>query len=99
LANGFAVVSVILLLRLVGSALLVLFADAGPVLLPTAIDVNRAPIAELMLLEGIGRTRAEQIVLHRVRYGWFRRIEDLAAVDGIGEGTVERLRGLVRVGE
>ena len=45
-----------------------------------------------MLLDGIGRARAEQIVLHRVRYGPYRRLEDLLGVDGIGPETLQALR-------
>ncbi len=49
-----------------------------------------------MALDGIGRVRAEQIVLHRVRYGAFRRLEDLLDVDGIGTQTLARLRPFLR---
>ena len=49
-----------------------------------------------MALDGIGRARAQQIVLHRVRYGPFRRLEDLLDVDGIGTHTLARLRPFLR---
>jgi competence protein ComEA len=63
------------------------------------VDVNRATIPELMALPGMGRTRAAAVVLHRVRHGPFRRLDDLTAVDGIGPITLERLRPfLVDVG-
>lgn len=68
-----------------------------PVLEAVTIDVNRAPLPELMALPGVGRTRAEAIILHRVRHGWFRGVEDLAAVDGLGPLTVEALRPFVRL--
>src|SRR5689334_4131789 len=48
------------------------------------LDLNRASVAELMALPGVGRVRAEAIVLHRVRHGPFRALAELAAVDGIG---------------
>ncbi len=72
-------------------------APAGPVAVAVTIDINRASVAELTVLPGIGRTRAEAIVLHRVRHGGFRTLEDLAAVDGCAEGIVEQLRGLAVV--
>ena len=56
------------------------------------VDVNTAGIPELMALPGMGRTRAAAVVLHRVRYGWFREVADLAAVDGIGPVTLTNLR-------
>ncbi len=56
------------------------------------VDFNRAGIPELMTLPGVGRTRAAAIVLHRVRYGPFRSVDDLTKVDGLGPATVERLR-------
>lgn len=41
-----------------------------------------------MLLPGVGRQRAEAIILHRVRWGPFRRVEDLADVPGLGPKTM-----------
>ena len=67
----------------------------GPFAHPVRIDVNRAPVADLTALPGIGRTLAAAIVLHRVRHGAFRDLEDLEEVDGIGAKTAARLEGLV----
>ena len=72
-------------------------APAGATVVPVAIDINRASVAELTVLPGIGRTRAEAIVLHRVRHGPFSDLEKLIGVDGCGEGTVEQLRGFAVV--
>jgi len=60
--------------------------------LPTVIDINRASVAELQALPGIGPARAEAIVLHRVRHGSFSDIDGLLLVDGIGDDTVASLR-------
>lgn len=65
---------------------------AVPFARPVRIDLNRAGIPELMSLPGIGRGRAEAIVLHRVRHGRFRSVEDLGGVDGLGAKTVAQLR-------
>ncbi len=70
----------------------------GPIAIPVRIDLNRAPLAELMALPGIGRVRAEAIILHRVRHGPFRRFEDLRSVDGIGPGTVAELMSFAVLG-
>ena len=56
--------------------------------LPTVIDINRASVAELQALPGIGPARAEAIVLHRVRNGPFSDVVGLLLVAGIGYGTV-----------
>ena len=61
------------------------------------ISVNRATVAELTRLPGIGPSRATAIVEHRRRHGPFRRIEDLAQVPGIGSKTVQGLRNRVRI--
>ncbi|MCA8977816.1 MAG: helix-hairpin-helix domain-containing protein [Planctomycetes bacterium] len=64
---------------------------------PVVIDVNRAGLAELQALPGIGPTRAEAIILHRLRHGPFRCVDDLTRVDGLGATTVEALRSAVRL--
>lgn len=62
------------------------------------VDVNRAGVAELQTLPGIGRGRARAIVLHRVRHGRFATLDDLARVDGLGPAVVSGLRAHARVG-
>ncbi|MCK5945002.1 MAG: ComEA family DNA-binding protein [Planctomycetes bacterium] len=60
------------------------------------IDVNRASVAELQALPGVGPSRAEAIVLERVRHGPYRAIDDLARVHGFGSETLRRLAPYVR---
>lgn len=62
------------------------------------LDVNRAAWWELALLPGVGEKKARAIVAMRDERGPFRRIEDLAAVQGIGPKTIENLRNRVVVG-
>jgi len=62
---------------------------------PIVIDLNDATVAELSALPGIGRTRAEAIVLDRIRNGPFHTPEDLARVDGLGPETCGSLRQFV----
>jgi competence protein ComEA len=68
-----------------------------PAATPLRIDVNLAAPAELVAVPGIGPSHAEAIVLHRVRHGLFRTVDDLAAVDGIGPGLLAALRPFVCV--
>ena len=61
------------------------------------IDLNTATAEELMTLPGIGEKRAADIIADRAANGPFRMPEDLARVDGIGEGILEGLIDLVTV--
>lgn len=57
------------------------------------IDPNRASDVELDRLPGIGPSTARAIVAAREEGRVFRRPEDLLEVRGIGEATLERVRG------
>jgi competence ComEA-like helix-hairpin-helix protein len=61
------------------------------------VTLNTATARDLAQLPAIGPTRAQAIVEDRERRGPYRRLEDLIRVPGIGRGTIERLRGRVRV--
>lgn len=69
-----------------------------PTLRPWTVDVNRASIAELQLLPGVGPVRAEAIVLERVRRGAFVSLADLSRVDGLGPQTVEEIAAFAVAG-
>ena len=62
----------------------------------TTIDLNRATLAELMQLPGVGAKRAEEIVRYRLMHP-FRRTSDLMRIKGIGTKTFVKIRPLVRV--
>lgn len=62
------------------------------------INVNTAPAADLARLPGIGETRARAMVDHREEKGPFQTPEDLLAVSGIGEVTLEKLRPYIEFG-
>ena len=72
--------------RLYSEALLSL----EPVAEPRA-DINRASFAELCELEGVGATRAHEILAYRDEYGPFRRMEELGLIKGVGAKTFRLL--------
>lgn len=61
------------------------------------IDLNDATQAELEALPGIGPTMAERIIAYRQEHGPFLYIEDIMAVEGIGEGIFAEIKDLVTV--
>jgi competence protein ComEA len=44
------------------------------------------------MLPGIGESRAKAVVDARKRSGGFKRVDDLLAVTGIGEASLDKLR-------
>ena len=62
------------------------------------INVNSAPAADLARLPGIGETRAQAVVTHREEKGPFQSAEELLAVSGIGEATLEKIRPYIEFG-
>lgn len=61
------------------------------------LDINRATVAELILLPSIGPVLAARIVKSRLELGRFGSLQELARVRGIGPRTVRKLRSLLRV--
>lgn len=60
---------------------------------PTSrLDLNRAGVAELERLPGVGPAMASRIVQVRQRLGGFQELEDLREVPGIGAKRLARLR-------
>lgn len=63
------------------------------------IDLNHASEEELCTLKGIGPTKAAAIVAYRKSYGGFVCIEEIMEVKGIGEGTFEKIREFIYIGD
>ena len=59
------------------------------------IDLNTATSEQLQQLEGIGPVRAQAIIEYRRLYGPIERVGQLLDIEGIGEKTVDSIRGLV----
>ncbi|MDE7230688.1 MAG: helix-hairpin-helix domain-containing protein [Oscillospiraceae bacterium] len=61
------------------------------------ININTATVTELMTLDGIGEVKAKAIVEYREANGYFKSIDDLVLVSGIGEKTLEKNRDRITV--
>jgi competence ComEA-like helix-hairpin-helix protein len=66
---------------------------------PRPLDINRATVAELARLPGVGPGLAQRIFDERERRGRFDSPEGLRRVVGIGPKKLAALRDLVIVGE
>ena len=53
------------------------------------ININKAPVSELMKLKQVGEAYAEKIVAYREKNGPFEKPEDIMKVKGIGTKTYE----------
>ena len=61
------------------------------------VNINTADQAELESLPGIGTVRAQAILAYRSQNGPFQSLEELLEVDGIGEKTLEKLKGYITI--
>lgn len=62
------------------------------------LNLNTASAAQLTALPGIGETLAGRIIAYREEVGTFDSLDELLAVNGIGEKTLEKIEDLVTVG-
>ena len=57
------------------------------------LDINSADAPAIAAaLDGVGLTKAQEIVAYREMFGDFHSVEELAEVKGIGAATVEKNR-------
>jgi len=70
-------------------------ARVKPVVFP--LDLNSATVRELDQLPGIGEKYAREIVRLRDQKGSFTSINELMEISGIGEKTLDQIRGLVSI--
>jgi competence protein ComEA len=84
-------------LLLIGNVATTAFADE-PSLPPEYVNINTADAETLSLvLEGVGPAKAEAIIEYREANGGFEDVQDLLAVRGIGQRTIEINAERIRV--
>lgn len=62
------------------------------------ININTATMEQLMMLPGVGQTKAQSILEYREENGFFETVDDLAKVSGFSTQSVEALRKYITVG-
>lgn len=73
----------------IGTSALSAFAEGK---LSGVVNLNTATTEELMLLPGVGESRARAVIEERKRRGGFQKVDDLLEVKGIGAAGLEKLR-------
>ena len=66
-------------------------------LMMASVNINRANSAQLQTLNGIGPTKAQEILRYRKAHGGFKTVDELVNVKGIGPKTLIRLKPHVSV--
>jgi len=61
------------------------------------VNINKAEVAMLTTLPGIGPAKADAIIAYREDVGGFKEKQDLMKVTGIGQKTFEKLEPLITV--
>jgi competence protein ComEA len=59
------------------------------------VDLNKATIEQLALINGIGEKKAQAIIEYRETNGDFVNIAELVKVKGIGESTLKKIEPFV----
>ncbi len=62
-----------------------------------AVNVNKANSAQLQTLNGIGPSKAQEILRYRKAHGAFKTVDELVNVKGIGTKTLQGMKTQVSV--
>lgn len=63
----------------------------------SAVNINKASSAQLQTLNGIGPTKAAEIIKYRKAHHGFKTVDELVNVKGIGPKTVQKLRTQITI--
>ena len=61
------------------------------------VNLNRADVAALMTLPGIGESRAKAIISYREQHGAFAQIEDIMKISGIKQAAFSKIKDKITV--
>lgn len=76
-------------IALISSLVFSLF--AAPAIFAEMVNINKADVATLDTLDGIGEKKAEAIVAYRTEHGEFKSLEEIKEVPGIGDGIYKKI--------
>jgi competence protein ComEA len=62
-----------------------------------AVDLNTASKTQLESVKGIGPSKADAIIAYRKQNGPFKKVDDLKAIKGFGDKSVDKIRSEVSV--
>ena len=62
------------------------------------LDINKVPWYELVLLPKLGEVKAKAIVAYREKHGYFKTLDELSKVNGIGTSIIEAIRDHIKIG-
>ena len=71
--------------------------QAGTDKTPGPVNINTASRELLMTLNGIGESRADDIIRYREESGGFKRIEDIMKVPGIKDAAFQKIKDSITV--
>lgn len=71
--------------------------DAGINPASAKVNINTATKDQLMVLRGIGESRAEDIIRYREEHGDFEKVEDIMKVSGIKEAAFSKIKDDITV--
>ncbi len=61
------------------------------------VNVNSANSAQLQTLNGIGPSKAQEILKYRKAHGGFKTVDELVDVKGIGPKTLQNMKTQVSI--
>lgn len=62
------------------------------------MNINAAGKEDLTLLPGIGDTLSDRIIAYREEYGYFKDVNELLLVEGMGDNKLSKIRDYITVG-
>jgi len=66
-------------------------------LLFSAVNINKANSAQLETINGIGPTKAKEIIKYRKAHGPFKNVTEIVNVKGIGPKTLDKIKMQITV--